>query len=330
MRLTSVARAPWAHAVSDELNRVRSAGASTVRLCYVGITVASTPLGRISHDLDGDDPKWTHFVNYADVIQKVRSQHAKPAALWEIYEFQHGRLPCTVLELRRRAELQAAERAVIAAYEGLGLNSAAGGFHHLPEYLACQPDEPSWLLHAPAAPIPDETIAMIRRHFVDSRRLWRLVPDSGPDVTDVAFEAVVSQASTLRSVGNGYTLSLMIGKDITHEAVHSIDPDLAMFYGTLAGPGPALSLFLRVFIIACGEDITRGTPAWVNLVGGFVDFWSIVLVHLLVWLSAILLIRYLRIVRPLFIRVQSSKVSKRYRFSADEPDLEPRCFWRPR
>lgn len=26
-------------------------------------------------------------------------------------------------------------RAVIAAYEGLGLSSAPGGFHHLPEYL---------------------------------------------------------------------------------------------------------------------------------------------------------------------------------------------------
>jgi hypothetical protein len=100
----------------------------------------------------------------------------------------------------------------------------------------------------------------------------------------------------------------MIGKDIPVSAHQATGEDEVGFYGRLVGPGPALSLYLREYIMTSGETVTRGSIEWVNLVGGFCSFRCLTLIHLLIWLSILILIRYLRLARPLFVRVQSAKV----------------------
>ena len=55
--------------------------------------------------------------------------------------------------------------------------------------------------------------------------------------------------------------------------------------------------------------MSENSLLWICFVGGFIDFWGMLLVHPLIWLSLLFLRRYLYIVRPLVIRAQFAKVS---------------------
>lgn len=50
------------------------------------------------------------------------------------------------------------------------------------------------------------------------------------------------------------------------------------------------------------------TSDWITLVGGYVDFWCVILVHRLVYVAIIFIVRYFCIVRPWCIRIHSAKL----------------------
>lgn len=298
--LTSAA-GPWVAVMLEEIDARLEQGASSFFLKYAGITVASTPTGRILDDLGGIG--WCHFTNFARVAAHFRRERNLQPAVWAVYQYRH-RHPCSVLGLRLRWDLQTTERIVISSLLGLCLNSAPGGFHHIPHIPDLVPAAVSTLMTSETDIIPAALAALIRVHFEDSRQLWESVPGSGPHISDAAFAAVISQAQELRSV-NGRVLSIMLGKDIPHEALTRAEDGEFGFYGSLVGPGPALSLRLRKMAMVVDEV---AETKWCALVGGFLDFWCIVIVHRHVWIAIILLVRYLRLTRPLLLRVQSGKV----------------------
>ena len=312
------ARLPWAKALLDELNKPEYGEPSgQVSISYAGQTTESgkATVERLLDDLKGTEH--VHFQNFVRSAAKTRRSINAPPAQWQFFEYRES-VACDPVDLRSRFDLQAAEIALISSLLSFSLNSAFGGFHHLDFFPQHHPADPSLLLSTPCLPLPDALRRQIRAHCEDVRRTCDTIPNSGPKISDPAFAAVKRQATDLRAVGNGFTLSITIGKDITHEEMKAKDVQ-AGFWGRNAGPGPAWFLFARQCAMAA-LDVIRYTARWVALVGGFWDFWTVIIVHVHVFLSLLFIIRYIFIARPLFIRVKSAKVSLRV-----APALTFRC-----
>jgi hypothetical protein len=188
----------------DQVEVYAKSANAVLRLSYAGITIANTALGRISDDL-AKEGEVSHFKNFSKVAAEVRRELELPVVSWEILQLKYEPVPCSVIALRQRSDLQAAERALIASFGGYCLNSAPGGFHHLPNYLAYQPDKRSPLLSARPAPLSATTKLAIYRHFDDAKRLWTAVPNSGPTISNAAFTAAKEEAVNLRTIGSSYT-----------------------------------------------------------------------------------------------------------------------------
>lgn len=248
-----------------------------------------------------------HFSNFARVAAQTRKDNGDEPMLWELWELQSPPIPCDAVSLRVRYDLQAAERVTIGALQGLGLNSSPGGFHHIPFYADLVPPTPATFIMAEPPQPPNDTLALVRAHFDDMLRMWQDIGNSGANMSPEALEIAKEYASTLRWLPDGRSASLQVAKDITVEALHG-DRSTA-FYGSDAGPGPTMSLYIRAWCALASGPIPRFDARWTSFVGGFVDFWSVCLNHGLVWLAVVMLARYMRIVRPIFIRVQSAQVS---------------------
>ena len=180
-------------------------------------------------------------------------------------------MACTDLQLRSRHDLQAAERAVVAAIRPVSLNSAPGGFYHigLPRDLCRSP--PSFLVTSRQSDSEgvqrgDELTGRIRRHVVDQNAFWSTVPGVKETLSLESREEAVKMAAQLHILRNGRdwaVSSVLIGRDITQESLRASGDEAAKrsFQGSATGRGSHLTMWFRANPEKRGAATSGSSPS---------------------------------------------------------------------
>lgn len=148
---------------------------------------------------------------------------------------------------------------------------------------------------------------------------WFPKADVGPEMDSVCLEAAIERAAWVPTFC-GFVIKYLMHKDVPRES-HQ-DPALAGFQrqdGMVGRGGHEFECNAR-FANPAIPDPPRRTGFGPNAVqynlwlavyfGPMVDFWSIILKHVLIWIVIIIKVRLLQIVRPLILVTHSSKISE--------------------
>lgn len=187
------------------------------------------------------------------------------------------------------------------------LNTARGGFHHIPAHLPCHitlppPDVVDAGLEAEVKAKNER----IQTHFEDMVELWATkTEDMALPIHPTAVRHAVEGGSIVRT-WNGEPVRLIVAKDITFEEAQGRHPEVD-YQGRLAGPGPALNHLERG--AANGEPILDRSDR-IRVFGPYTNVWSVTLVHRRVGLAVILVWRHIMIVDPFVLLCESAKVSR--------------------
>lgn len=189
---------------------------------------------------------------------------------------------------------------------------------------------------ATAAPVPvkqptPQTLQIREKaaNFIrGSYRIWKAIPESqrGLLATEVVCEEVIHTATAFHANEQGKVNIVFVKKDMPREALKLVEVG---YWLRAAGPAPQheqweLQTF-RNIPSQVVDEIRRNNnhDLIAHYYYAFVDFWILVLLHLLIWLAALFFYGYLMIVNPTIIVGESSKL---YRLLTD---LSPDRLFKP-
>ncbi|KAJ7168350.1 hypothetical protein C8R43DRAFT_1121514 [Mycena crocata] len=220
------------------------------------------------------------------------------------------------LDVRSCAEISEKERIIRAVLGGTALNSAHGGF--LP-------------IHTPPATLLSLRTAA-RAHYdydphplgeehapVLEANITKLIEDElatisglvdGPRISEKAMDGLLHMATAVRTL-NKKVVKFELAKDITMEGFKG---RVGSYWDANTGEGPREHRWmLHGFnpAITLAGDLTQDLLAL--HIGPMLDFWRLLLWHLLFWLHVLFMLRMLELIRPLLVVSQSNPIARMLR-----------------
>lgn len=161
---------------------------------------------------------------------------------------------CVGLEYRGRTDLQATERAFVAAVAPLCGNSARGGFHHEPDLSGIGRvtlplyDDPT----APATVAAlDRINHAVEEHIRDAKTFWEDARGA-PPMSGAAFECALRYTRVTHLVAGGVG-HVRVARDVPQEEFHGDDERLG-YFGAHAGPGPSVTRAVLRAVVDAGQE----------------------------------------------------------------------------
>lgn len=173
---------------------------------------------------------------------------------------------------RAKEDWQAVERAMVSCLWPLSLNSARGGFKHIPEDALFSPPLP---LPAPDVDRPSMMLGIEQRiaHHVDDM-VAEWTKRTGQTMDPQSIETVKTAMAPQNTYG-GVVIAVRFSKHVTQEEFlghKGID-----YHGPLAGPGPSLSVAMQVR--SHGSQLPLSRPEILKILGPMVNLWSVSVIH---------------------------------------------------
>ncbi|KAI9260490.1 hypothetical protein BDA99DRAFT_605544 [Phascolomyces articulosus] len=257
-----------------------------VSLLYFGMTLSKTPERRLYDDLS--NVAHTRFTNFNSAVHRN----------WTVYIIQQ--IPVqyvhNVNQLINHPWAGLMEDVWITSSRRLCLNSAHGGFHI--DWVAPAELIQQWVnLNVHVGPTTLGTIALpqvtrnrIINHFDDYRRFLNRIPGIGNRPSVELVNTTALTVTPLRVTNQGYTVSLLVGKDIT---IHNLLSNTSFWQ---PNEGVAPSFMRRLF----GFFHRTWLPP-------FVDLYPLSTIKSL-QLTVPFLTRYLKLAKPLIVITMSNPV----------------------
>ncbi|KAJ7062936.1 hypothetical protein C8F01DRAFT_108687 [Mycena amicta] len=291
-------------------------------LVYLGLTT-KVPGKRAANDLDVGAS--VRFVNFCK---------ASPHLTVTTYHIPDLDIPLTTQYEQRTDPLISERERILCALAGeVALNSASGGF--LP-------------IHQPSAQLQslrdlvlqslsnDRPLGVERKPEIEQAALalledeYQALPKwQTSQISKDYFDYVKQCGLGTMRFNKGRLVRLNIMKDPTEEALRG---DVPGYFDAAVGSGPREDRSVRQHLNAQIPDHgDLDAPTIARYVGPFIDFWRLVLLHLLYWLHVLWLLRFLHLLQPIIVHTQSNILGKLFASGLlAESDLAPPEFFNGR
>ncbi|KAJ7132933.1 hypothetical protein C8R46DRAFT_557177 [Mycena filopes] len=208
------------------------------------------------------------------------------------------------------------ERIVRAILGSDALNSSPGGVLPIFEPSAEQQQLKSHLLSlyvqdpAPLGTERDLLLEMRLRELLNDE-VSLLQREQTLKISPSALDLLKEKLAGVLRLTQGRVVCLEITKDVPLEGLLGT---FGGYWDATVGRGPKEDRHLRRIFspqIPAAGDLS--SPVITRFIGPYVDFWRIILHHLLYWIHVLLLSRLLSLIRPLIIITQSNPVAATFR-----------------
>ncbi|KAJ6520472.1 hypothetical protein C8R45DRAFT_919214 [Mycena sanguinolenta] len=276
---------------------------ATTILPYAGLTYHVAPGKRGWDDLDGEAD--VRVVNFLQVNGDVVD--------FETYHVVGLDTPITnPLEVRTNPLISHKERVLRAVLGAMALNSDHGGVRPnlLPSpFLTTLKEKAFELCPAPPFPLGQERAPrverLVRKLLEDEADVMRRRGD--PEIDENAFENLQRYAADVVRVRQGRVVKLELAKDVPREVFQGTSGG---YWVDTVGLGPQEHRhMLRVLHPTIPNTGNLSIDVLAQHVGPILDFWRLILLHLLYWLHVLWLSRMLGVIRPIVLVSQSNPIA---------------------
>lgn len=268
---------------------------------YIGETIAGTPDSRVQQDLES-------------VRRRICNYQSVNGQLSTVYHIQAIAVPANdALDARRKPYIGIIEDIIMQMARGVSLNAPTRGI--VTKYQESEADrtviDSALGFTADYAdtikPLQPDILDSIKGLVVDQKRRLHALRPQDERIHPDAFTSVLATCGDSLGEVNGEVVSVTVGKDITGEEFKGIVPG---FWSETAGQSPRQ--IREIHAIIDPRIPTHGSvpiPVIRSCLFPFIDFFCLTLCHLLIYLHALFLSRYLLAVKPVFIVIASKPIA---------------------